>query len=242
MNLHIPQPCHENWDKMHPTEKGRFCDACQKQVFDFKDASIEQIREEYIRNKGQLCGRMSSRLLVQQYIEAQYKKQYRSRIKQFLIALLLCFGINLFTIDKASAGVMNSLKEQFLNAPKDTAQVVVEGVIRDKENKEQLPFVSVVLMEGDSVIANAITNIDGKYQLKLKRSPTGKLTLKAIYIGYSSLIVENFKITGKPYDLYMESSGVILGGAIIEIEPVQMQSPFNSGKTFTSDEFQRRPK
>jgi hypothetical protein len=32
--LHIPKPCHENWDAMTPQERGRHCDVCDKTVVD----------------------------------------------------------------------------------------------------------------------------------------------------------------------------------------------------------------
>jgi hypothetical protein len=33
--LQIPEPCHEDWNKMTPVHKGRFCDSCEKAVVDF---------------------------------------------------------------------------------------------------------------------------------------------------------------------------------------------------------------
>ncbi len=33
--LSAPHPCHEQWGEFTPTEKGRFCGACQKEVIDF---------------------------------------------------------------------------------------------------------------------------------------------------------------------------------------------------------------
>lgn len=33
----IPKVCQENWLQMSPTEKVRFCQLCQKNVFDFSE-------------------------------------------------------------------------------------------------------------------------------------------------------------------------------------------------------------
>jgi hypothetical protein len=43
--IHIPNPCHEDWSKMTPTEKGAFCSSCKKEVLDFTKSSNEEIRE-----------------------------------------------------------------------------------------------------------------------------------------------------------------------------------------------------
>ena len=34
-NFFIPEPCHENWNKMTPQEQGRHCAVCSKVVVDF---------------------------------------------------------------------------------------------------------------------------------------------------------------------------------------------------------------
>ncbi len=56
--LQIPEPCHEDWNKMSPVGKGRFCDACQKAVVDFTGMSDMQLIVFFKKPSiGSVCGR-----------------------------------------------------------------------------------------------------------------------------------------------------------------------------------------
>jgi hypothetical protein len=58
LQLHIADPCHENWDNMTPSEQGRFCDACRKQVIDFSEMSDREIVQFFKKpSTGSVCGR-----------------------------------------------------------------------------------------------------------------------------------------------------------------------------------------
>jgi hypothetical protein len=63
LQLQIPTPCHENWENMTPTEKGRFCASCQKQVIDFSNKSDRDIAMFFKKpilsssKGGSVCGR-----------------------------------------------------------------------------------------------------------------------------------------------------------------------------------------
>jgi hypothetical protein len=63
LQLQIPTPCHENWEKMTQTEKGRFCASCQKQVIDFSNKSDREIAMFFKKpilsslKGGSVCGR-----------------------------------------------------------------------------------------------------------------------------------------------------------------------------------------
>lgn len=55
--LTIPKPCNENWNKMTPDEKGRFCSSCSKTVVDFTKKSTKEIQDYLIEKNGQrVCG------------------------------------------------------------------------------------------------------------------------------------------------------------------------------------------
>jgi len=61
IQLQIPKPCHENWDKMTLFQQGRFCDSCQKAVIDFTGMSDAQLVAFFKKpSTGSVCGRFFS--------------------------------------------------------------------------------------------------------------------------------------------------------------------------------------
>lgn len=48
--ISIPKPCHEDWSKMTPSEKGRFCQSCSKSVIDFTQMSQQSIETYLVAN------------------------------------------------------------------------------------------------------------------------------------------------------------------------------------------------
>jgi len=58
LQLQVPVPCHEDWEKMTHAEKGRFCSSCQKTVIDFSNMSDREIALFFKKPSiGSVCGR-----------------------------------------------------------------------------------------------------------------------------------------------------------------------------------------
>ncbi|MBK8521204.1 MAG: carboxypeptidase-like regulatory domain-containing protein [Chitinophagaceae bacterium] len=58
LQLTIPQPCHENWQNMTPTDQGRFCNACAKEVIDFSMMTDTEVLNYFTsRTHDKVCGR-----------------------------------------------------------------------------------------------------------------------------------------------------------------------------------------
>ena len=84
--IDIPQPCHEDWDKMTPTEKGKFCSACQTDVTDFTLMSDTEIIHYLQTSSGTLCGRFKSFQLNRNLIEEKETKSFWWGIPKFSAA------------------------------------------------------------------------------------------------------------------------------------------------------------
>lgn len=48
--------CNEDWNKMDPTERGKFCSRCQKEIFDYSKMNKDQFEEKLASNEI-TCGR-----------------------------------------------------------------------------------------------------------------------------------------------------------------------------------------
>ena len=56
--LSIPKPCHQNWNEMTPTQQGRFCSSCAKEVVDFSTMTDTQVLNYFASiNNEKVCGR-----------------------------------------------------------------------------------------------------------------------------------------------------------------------------------------
>jgi len=82
IQLQVANPCHENWDKMTETDKGRFCLSCQKEVIDFSIMTDQQILQQISKASGGFCGKFNNGQLNRDIKEN--KKQRLTWYKYFI--------------------------------------------------------------------------------------------------------------------------------------------------------------
>ncbi|MCU0436997.1 MAG: T9SS type A sorting domain-containing protein [Raineya sp.] len=88
--ISIPEPCHENWQKMTPQDKGRFCNACSKVVIDFTQMTEEEIIHFFQKHQNQaVCGRAKQTQLnkvykPQNFLEKHYIHVYQNYRKSWI--------------------------------------------------------------------------------------------------------------------------------------------------------------
>ncbi len=85
IHVQIPEPCHEDWAKMTPTQKGRHCASCEKEVTDFTQKSDEQIVKMLTLNPNS-CGRFKKTQLNR---EIKLERKSTASLAPYAASLLL---------------------------------------------------------------------------------------------------------------------------------------------------------
>jgi hypothetical protein len=102
--LHIPKPCHEDWDKMNPTQQGRHCESCCKTVVDFEMMTDQQVLNFFAHAKGETCGRFSDDQLNRALEETQLQKKKGWQWFVATIASMLFFANRSSAQDRSTKG------------------------------------------------------------------------------------------------------------------------------------------
>lgn len=96
----IPEPCHEDWNKMTPSDNGRFCLSCSKTVVDFTSMLPDEVQHFFIQNQNtNICGRFKKSQLDTITIQIPSRVLYTQTHyhKMFLLALFIAMGTTLFS-------------------------------------------------------------------------------------------------------------------------------------------------
>lgn len=84
--------CDQDWDTMKATEKGRYCNLCKQEVFDFSTKSITEINSIKVQ-KGEVCGNFR----IDQVEEGLYPIQISlfKKTKYWLATFSTIFGLEI---------------------------------------------------------------------------------------------------------------------------------------------------
>ena len=189
--LHIPEPCHENWDAMTNANKGRHCQSCNKIVVDFSVMSDRQVLEYFKTTTGKTCGRFHDDQLQRPLIEPQQKS-----IKwNYFIASILGFIMSAKTFSQQKVGKVKfagkpsvervTLKGDTIEIKKDTINPKkIQGKVVDEKGKG----ISNAIVKFTATINAVVTDSFGNFSIVNERekkaiqvSANGYVT-QAVYI------------------------------------------------------------
>ncbi|MES2764026.1 MAG: T9SS type A sorting domain-containing protein [Bacteroidota bacterium] len=112
--VRIPEPCHEDWNKMEPDAKGKFCNSCSKSVFDFSNKTDIEIKDILLEYKDQkVCGHFKKSQVNRPLnisINLKDLPKNISMTKAFAIALFLVFGTFLFSCTDEHGQKVNQIE------------------------------------------------------------------------------------------------------------------------------------
>ena len=150
----IPEPCHESWEKMTPTQTGRHCNSCEKTVVDFTAMSNDEIIV-YLseRKQERVCGRFEGKQVRQPVVvTAQYLVSGHWSVTQAIrLAIFIVFSSSLFSCTNAQTGKIE--KTQILIEDQVSSQLVEEIMVGEPDMH---PPPLVTFVEGGAEIMGDI--------------------------------------------------------------------------------------
>lgn len=167
LKISIPEPCHEDWNKMTNTEKGKFCGVCSKEVIDFTYFSDEQLVKHFNR-KQNLCGRINTQQLNRDLIlDRKNRHNFTSYLIVGLFSLFL-FNSHLTKAQEKPKTEQTDKKYTSIPLSNTLAKdiITVSGIVVD-ENNSPLPGATIII-KGSK--AGTTTDFDGKFTLKCKKN------------------------------------------------------------------------
>ncbi len=158
--LHIDKPCHENWEEMTETERGKFCGVCSTEVIDFERMSEEELIaffENYSPSKP-VCGHLKV---------SKPATRWRAAAASVLIAASV-FACK--PAEKNNSGQNNSTE---IVVGKVRAENDLQSALKGEgfkgyatKNGHKIAYASVSIISGNELLVKMQTKTDGKFELK----------------------------------------------------------------------------
>jgi CarboxypepD_reg-like domain/Secretion system C-terminal sorting domain len=197
--IHIPEPCHEDWNKMTPTQQGRHCQSCCKQVIDFSAMTDAAIINYFAKGNEKICGRFANDQLLRPLQETKIEKKkgwqwFMATITSlFLLAnrsngqASNCNAIQGKIAVRDTSKLRTLIGDTIYSEPKNVPtinkhkDVILRGHVTD-EKGEPVPFASII----DKGTKNGVAaDANGGFLLK-KNSATGSVSLVVSAIGFKT--------------------------------------------------------
>ncbi len=179
--VRIPEPCHEDWNKMTPDDKGRFCSSCSKTVVDFSNKTDSEIRDILLESQGtKVCGHFRKSQIDRPLnitIDLNNLPKNMSITKIFTIALFLVFGTFLFSCTDMNGKKIDGIevrgardKENIVGAMDLTLPELVKGsTIAEPDTLTQQVIIEQMVNGGiraEQVIPQDNIMVDGEIKME----------------------------------------------------------------------------
>lgn len=215
----IPKPCHENWDKMTSTEKGKFCNSCSKEVIDFTKISVTDISKKVLNEKN-LCGRFKA-TQINKKIETT-KKNHLSKVAAGLALIsTITASEAVFSQTQKDSTEVITLKMGKMLIDKDSIQkeIVINGKVKDKN--EFLPGASI-LLKGTHI--GTQSDFDGKFSIKIPNKKAKSTILVISYLGFKTQEIDILSIK-KPLIVEMQQDDTAILGEFVTVGMIAVKRP-----------------
>lgn len=237
--ISIPDPCNENWNEMTPTEKGRFCGSCQKEVTDFSKMTKIEIQDFFIKKATEsTCGRFEARQITE--FNRPEVKTRKLNSKPWWVAAATIFIFAKQGISQGKPQIENQSKVEIskspvaMEAPKESkvdpgdevindSLVTITGQVIDEYGE---PIFAATIRIKDTSLG-CLTDFDGKFKLIIPSEYQDSIKIAINFLGFDKVEKTYYKLDKSKNIgiIKLTEHSAMLGGAIMITSVVSVQKP-----------------
>ena len=170
----INNPCHEDWNMMTATDKGRFCSACSAELRDFSGLTDAEIIAELQKANGKTCGRFLNTQLNRSLVPASPilaipRPGMFGRIAASLLMLHSLFN-DAIGQQKSASTNQSLITNKGSSVNKKLGEIIITGKVLDSYTK--LPLKNVVIIIKGTAF-KCVTGTSGSFRFQLPDSLRG---------------------------------------------------------------------
>lgn len=213
--------CFKKWPNLSGTDKERYCESCNKTVYNFSELSDQEIIEFLSNRNGQkTCGKFTKYQIAsinQSLKSTQFPSVYKPFILSASMTALVACGTSKKTINtnREHGGSNVEIITELLN-PDSINTILIEGFIYDEINK---PLIGANFFLLESKIG-CTTDLDGKFKLLIKQEDIKSENASVQYFGYAPLEIPLVEIKNKEIKISMVVNTALLGEVVIIKQPL----------------------
>jgi hypothetical protein len=239
IQLHVPEPCHENWQQMTPQEQGRFCKACAKVVVDFSVMSDKEILNYISTASGKMCGRLDQDQINREIFYPELQKKSWKKYWLTIAASFMLLSSKLSAQVKPPRGTItanpsasNNTKGKVVvtmgmiaSPPIQASEVTtIKGRVVDDQN------VSIagasVFIKGTSI--GTAADVNGEFVLKASGMKPNILLFTAVGFERTELFLDSKAVSDSVFVVQMKMRPMISGEVgVIVVTQKKKKSIFN---------------
>lgn len=188
--LEIKEPCHESWEKMSPTDKGKFCSSCEKEVIDFTKINDRDILSVLKNAERNVCGRIQKERLNNS-IETENSKSTFKNVKQLAASFLLLNFVLDSSKELKGQNVSDTIvindtrwKGQPEVITNSVSERIIRGTIKDDTTGEIL-YGASIMIKGTKQGATVDYSTE-EFVLRIPSTTKDTIELEFYYVTYDS--------------------------------------------------------
>ena len=176
LTLSLPKPCNEDWDKMTPVEKGRFCASCQKTVIDFSTMTDDEIIRIYKKAGDKPpCGNFHESQLDRELIPLKKPGLYRTVINRVAAAALLLQTITIAAVAQTAGKKHNTESGPGKGKKQQDVPITIAGTVADVQSNIPIPDLSISIV---GTGWHSTTDSAGRFSFTLPSGYCDTITLR----------------------------------------------------------------